>query len=50
MSTPNPAAKPQDHAPVARHVDDIEWETIRWPGENGRAAMKQGDAGFTKRS
>jgi hypothetical protein len=36
MSTPSPAAKPQDHAPVARHVDDIDWETIRWPGETGK--------------
>jgi hypothetical protein len=25
------------HAPaLARHVDDIEWETIRWPGETGK--------------
>lgn len=26
-----------DHAPaIARHVDDMEWETIRWPGETGK--------------
>ena len=23
-------------APIARHVDDIDWETIRWPGETGK--------------
>jgi hypothetical protein len=27
----------QDHAaPVVRHIDQIEWETIRWPGETGK--------------
>jgi hypothetical protein len=25
-----------DQAPVARHVDEMEWETIRWPGETGK--------------
>ena len=23
-------------APIARHIDDIDWETIRWPGETGK--------------
>ena len=34
----NAAAKSQqkDKPHVARHVDDIEWETIRWPGETGK--------------
>ncbi len=27
----------RDHAPaIVRHVDDIAWETIRWPGETGK--------------
>ena len=27
----------KDHLPYeVRHVDDIEWETIRWPGETGK--------------
>lgn len=31
------ASKPRaDHAPIARHVDDMQWETIRWPGETGK--------------
>jgi anti-sigma factor ChrR (cupin superfamily) len=26
-----------DHLPFeARHVDDMDWETIRWPGETGK--------------
>ena len=27
----------KDHLPYeARHIDDVEWETIRWPGETGK--------------
>ena len=26
----------EDHAALVRHVDEIEWETIRWPGETGK--------------
>ena len=22
--------------PTVRHIDDLEWETIRWPGETGK--------------
>jgi hypothetical protein len=30
-------ASRKDHLPFeARHIDDIEWETIRWPGETGK--------------
>ena len=36
MSAPTPKLQKADHAPIARHVDDIEWETIRWPGETGK--------------
>jgi hypothetical protein len=25
-----------DQAPIARHVDEMDWETIRWPGETGK--------------
>jgi hypothetical protein len=25
-----------DQPPIARHVDEIDWETIRWPGETGK--------------
>jgi hypothetical protein len=35
MTQPTPKQRP-DRAPVARHVDDMEWETIRWPGETGK--------------
>ena len=25
------------HLPYeAKHIDDVEWETIRWPGETGK--------------
>ena len=33
QSTPSHRA---DQAPVVRHVDEIEWETVRWPGETGK--------------
>ncbi|HZM33588.1 MAG TPA: cupin domain-containing protein [Burkholderiales bacterium] len=33
QASPKPRA---DQAPVARHVDDMDWETIRWPGETGK--------------
>jgi hypothetical protein len=29
-------AKVVHHAPEIRHRDEIEWETIRWPGETGK--------------
>ena len=30
-------AKPARHQPMeVRHIDDVEWETIRWPGETGK--------------
>lgn len=34
MTQNDPAAK---HQPMEiRHIDDIDWETIRWPGETGK--------------
>lgn len=30
----NPHQK--DPPPLVRHTDEIEWETIRWPGETGK--------------
>ena len=30
-------ASRRDHKPYqVRHLDEIEWETIRWPGETGK--------------
>jgi hypothetical protein len=30
-------ASRKDHLPFeARHMDDVDWETIRWPGETGK--------------
>jgi mannose-6-phosphate isomerase-like protein (cupin superfamily) len=30
-------ASRKDHLPYdIRHIDDVEWETIRWPGETGK--------------
>jgi hypothetical protein len=30
-------ASRRDHLPYdIRHMDDVEWETIRWPGETGK--------------
>ena len=30
-------ASRKDHLPYdVRHIDDVEWETIRWPGETGK--------------
>jgi len=26
----------KDHGAIIRHIDDLEWETIRWPGETGK--------------
>lgn len=34
MTTVN--RKPGDQPFEARHRDDVEWETIRWPGETGK--------------
>lgn len=28
--------KQKDPPPRVRHIDDMEWETIRWPGETGK--------------
>lgn len=36
MSAPTPKLQKADNAPIARHVDDVEWETVRWPGETGK--------------
>ena len=33
QAAPKPRA---GHAPVARHIDEMNWETIRWPGETGK--------------
>jgi hypothetical protein len=34
---PEGSAKPQRHQPYEiKHRDDLEWETIRWPGETGK--------------
>ncbi|KQY97467.1 hypothetical protein ASD45_22685 [Pseudolabrys sp. Root1462] len=36
-TTPKREASRKDHLPFeAKHVDDFEWETIRWPGETGK--------------
>jgi len=35
-TTPREASR-KDHLPFeARHIDDVEWESIRWPGEIGK--------------
>lgn len=36
MSQATPKQPRADHAPVVRHADEIDWETIRWPGETGK--------------
>lgn len=28
--------KARDHAAIVRHIADMDWETIRWPGETGK--------------
>ena len=28
--------RPADHRMMVRHLDQFEWETIRWPGETGK--------------
>jgi hypothetical protein len=30
------AARQADHRMVVRHLDQFEWQTIRWPGETGK--------------
>jgi hypothetical protein len=35
MSQATPKSR-ADQAPVVRHVDEMDWETIRWPGETGK--------------
>lgn len=33
-------ASRKDHQPyIVRNLDDLEWETIRWPGETGKMAF-----------
>jgi hypothetical protein len=34
-SEPNTRAS-KDQAAIIRHIDQMEWETIRWPGEDGK--------------
>jgi hypothetical protein len=36
MSQATPKPSRADQAPVVRHVDEMDWETIRWPGETGK--------------
>lgn len=37
QTTKNRAPSRKDHLPYeAKHIDDIEWQTIRWPGETGK--------------
>ena len=33
--------KPHDHGAVIRHIDEMDWETIRWPGHR-RHALRTG--------
>lgn len=33
---PGRNAATKDHGAIIRHIDDMEWETIRWPGETGK--------------
>ena len=35
LTTTREASRKEHHAFEARHLDRIEWETIRWPGETG---------------
>ena len=35
-------ASRKDHLPwQVRHVDDVDWETIRWPGETGKMLFQK---------
>ncbi|MGC7411450.1 cupin domain-containing protein [Pandoraea pneumonica] len=36
QNTANPVTKTDDLPPRILHIDDMEWETIRWPGETGK--------------
>ena len=36
LTTTREASRKEHHAFEARHLDRIEWETIRWPGETGK--------------
>ena len=37
--------KDTGHQPMeVRHIDDVEWETIRWPGETGKMLQSSGAA------
>ena len=36
MSQATPKPSRADQPPVVRHVDEMEWETVRWPGETGK--------------
>jgi hypothetical protein len=30
------SSQPQDHGPVYRHIDDMDWETLRFPGQHSK--------------
>lgn len=36
MNTTAKQATSEDPPPLVRHIDEMEWETIRWPGETGK--------------
>ena len=36
MNHPADGSSRKDPPPTVRHVDDVPWETIRWPGETGK--------------
>jgi mannose-6-phosphate isomerase-like protein (cupin superfamily) len=36
MSEVAKQSRQKDPPPLVRHVDEMEWETIRWPGETGK--------------
>src|SRR3970040_2520129 len=33
---PTMSSQAQDHGPVYRHVDEMEWETLRFPGQHSK--------------
>jgi hypothetical protein len=43
MSTNVHASAQKDLPPLVRHIDDVEWETIRWPGETGKMLFHPSD-------
>jgi len=49
------SARTKDHAPVYRHIDDMDWETLRFPGQHSKMLFhpgpdepKQPNAGLVK--